>query len=276
MNKEQSQEKIRLDQLLVQNGFAATRDDAQRIIRSGNVYINDCKSDKPGVKVNTDSNLRVTEKSCPYASRGGLKLEKALQHFSLDVSGFIAADFGASNGGFTDCLLQKGAQKVYAVDVGHGQLDYRLQQDDRVVVMDKTNCRYLTAATFGSTVDILTADLSFISLKTVFNAVNQVVKENGHAVFLIKPQFEAGKNKVSKGGIVKKHNIHLEVITEIIHFIESHHWSVNGLTYSPVTGKSGNIEFLIWIQKKPGGQPFTQEQIVQTVEEAHQCHTIQS
>lgn len=273
MNKQTTQ-KIRLDQLLVQQGYANTRDDAQRIIRSGNVFINDEKSDKPGIKVAADANLRVTGKSCPYASRGGLKLERALHMFSLDVSGYTAADFGASNGGFTDCLLQHGAHKVYAVDVGHGQLEYRLQQDKRVVVMDKTNCRYLTAESLGEPVDILTADLSFISLKTVFGAVNSVVKPNGYAVFLIKPQFEAGKSKVSKGGIIKKLDIHVDVIIEMIRFIEEQHWTVQGLTYSPITGKSGNIEFLLWIQNTPPSQTFSQDQIIQTVEEAHQCHTI--
>lgn len=267
-------EKIRLDQLIVQSGYAKTRDDAQRLIRSGNVYINENRVDKPGIKVNEDAPLRVAGKACPYASRGGLKLQYAIDAFEIHVQDLTAADFGASNGGFTDCLLQNGIKKVFAVDVGHGQLDYRLQQDDRVVVMDKTNCRYVTTEMLGEQVDLLTADLSFISLKTVFHAVNDIVKENGFAIFLVKPQFEAGKAKVSKGGIVKNRDIHTEVLHDMIRFVEEQNWTSKGLTFSPITGKRGNIEFLLWIKKTKTTELFSYDLITQTVEEAHQSHTI--
>ncbi len=266
--------KIRLDQILVNQGFAASRDEAQRIIRSGNVIVNDERIDKPGQKVKETVSLRVTGNTCPYASRGGFKLEKALKKFSINVIGQTAADFGASNGGFTDCLLKNGAQKVYAVDVGHGQLEYGLQQDSRVVVMDKTNCRYLTADHLGEPVDLVTADLSFISLKTVFAAVDDVVKPNGNAVVLVKPQFEIGKDKVGKGGLVKNPDDHFDVLCDLISFIETQSWKVRDITFSPITGKSGNIEFLFDIVKAPGQEPFSKERVSQTVEEAHRCHTI--
>lgn len=267
-------EKIRLDQHLVQLGYASSNDEAQRLIRAGSVFIQEERSEKPGLKVSTDAVIRVAGKSCPFSSRGGLKLQHAIDVFQLELHDATAADFGASNGGFTDCLLQNGAKKVYAIDVGHGQLDYRLQQDKRVTVMDKTNCRFVTSELLGEPVDLLTADLSFISLKTVFNAITQTVKKNASAILLVKPQFEAKKEKVDKGGLIKNKDIHTEVLIDSIRFVEEKDWTVKGLTFSPITGRTGNIEFLLWIYHAKSLESFSIEHITQTVDEAHQCHTI--
>ncbi len=259
----------RLDRVIVEQKLAANREEAQRLIRAGKVLINEIVVDKPGQKVKPSVSIRVIQPESRFVSRGGLKLEEALRRFSIDVTHWTAADLGASTGGFTDCLLQSGAAKVYAIDVGYGQLAYRLQQDPRVVVMDRTNCRYLQCKDLGEPVDLVTADLSFISLKTVFPAVMRIVKEKGIALFLIKPQFEIGKGRVGKKGIVRNRNDHLETLLGLVDFFQQSNWTVEGIVPSPIQGKSGNIEFLFYITRESGKPSITPEAIEAVVDEAH-------
>ncbi|MGM9589557.1 MAG: TlyA family RNA methyltransferase [Faecousia sp.] len=236
--------KKRLDVLLTEQGYADTRSKAQAIIMSGQVYVNGQKADKPGVSYEETVELEVRGAVCPYVSRGGLKLEKALRDFGVKPEGFVCSDSGASTGGFTDCLLQQGAKKVYAIDVGYGQLDWKIRSDPRVVVMERTNIRYVTADQLGEPLDLSVIDVSFISLKIVLPAIKELLKPTGQVLCLIKPQFEAGKEKVGKKGVVRDKETHKEVLDHFVSLARELNFTILGLTFSPVKGPEGNIEFL--------------------------------
>lgn len=251
--------KKRLDVLLVEQGYADSRTKAQAIIMSGIVYVDDQKADKPGMSFEEDVKLEVRGATCPYVSRGGLKLEKALRDFGVDPTGFVCSDSGASTGGFTDCLLQQGAKKVFAIDVGYGQLDWKIRSDPRVVVMERTNVRYVTPEQLGEPLDLSVIDVSFISLKIVLPVIKTFLKQNGQVLCLIKPQFEAGKEKVGKKGVVRDPETHKEVLDNFVTLAESLGFNILGLTFSPVKGPEGNIEFLghLTLDNKAGIQPDT-------------------
>ena len=250
--------KKRLDVLLTEQGYADTRSKAQAIIMSGMVYVDGQKADKPGISYDETVQLEVRGESCPYVSRGGLKLEKALRNFGVDPTGFVCSDSGASTGGFTDCLLQQGAKKVFAIDVGYGQLDWKIRSDPRVVVMERTNIRYVTPEQIGEPLDLSVVDVSFISLKIVLPAIKELLKpEQGQVLCLIKPQFEAGKDKVGKKGVVRDPQTHKEVLDDFLQLAKELQFAVLGLTFSPVKGPEGNIEFLahLTLQQRPGIEP---------------------
>ena len=238
-----SKDKVRLDVLLVERGLAETREKARRLTLAGQVEVDGRAADKPGMAVPRDADVRVRE-GLPFVSRGGVKLAAALDAFGIAVGGAVAADFGASTGGFTDCLLQRGAKRVYALDVGYGQLAWPLRDDPRVVVMDRVNVRYLEA--LPESVDIVTIDVSFISLGLVLPAALRVLKpESGQVVALVKPQFEAGRDKVGKGGVVKDPAVHREVLERVRDTARALGFRVRGLIRSPITGPAGNVEFLM-------------------------------
>ena len=237
--------KQRLDILLVKKGLAPTRTRAQSLIMEGVVFVDGQKVDKSGTLIKTDSDITVKDSSLKYVSRGGLKLEGALVHFETDVRGQIALDVGASTGGFTDCLLHRGAAKVYAVDVGYGQLDWKLRNDSRVVNMEKVNARYMKQEDIPEPVGIIVIDVSFISLTKIIPSAIQFLNPGGILVALIKPQFEVGKGEVGKGGIVRDENKHEEVVNKITKFIEELNFDVSGVIPSPILGAQGNKEFLI-------------------------------
>lgn len=240
-------EKLRLDVLLVKRGLVPSREMGRRLIMAGQVRVAGQLLDKPGQRV--PANVAVTVKSRQrYVSRGGLKLEAALDRFDIDVGGYTVADIGASTGGFTDCLLQRGAARVFAIDVGYGQLAWKLRQDPRVVVMERTNARYLEA--LPELVELVTIDTSFISLRLLLPNAMQWLKESGHAIPLVKPQFEAGKRQVGKGGVVRDPAVHRQVLTDLLSWAETHRWGVCGLIPSPIQGPAGNVEFLAHL--KPG------------------------
>ena len=236
--------KKRLDVLLTEQGYADTRSKAQAIIMSGQVYVNGQKADKPGVSYEETVELEVRGTVCPYVSRGGLKLEKALRDFGVKPVGYVCSDSGASTGGFTDCLLQQGARKVFAIDVGYGQLDWKIRSDPRVVVMERTNIRYVTPEQLGEPLDLSVIDVSFISLKIVLPAIKALLKPTGQVLCLIKPQFEAGKEKVGKKGVVREKSTHREVLDHFVMLAKELEFQILGLTFSPVKGPEGNIEFL--------------------------------
>ena len=236
--------KKRLDVLLTEQGFADSRSKAQAIIMSGLVYVDGQKADKPGISYEETAQVEVRGAVCPYVSRGGLKLEKALRDFGVQPEGFVCSDSGASTGGFTDCLLQKGAKKVFAIDVGYGQLDWKIRSDPRVVVMERTNIRYVTPEQLGEPLDLSVIDVSFISLKIVLPAIKALLKPTGQVLCLIKPQFEAGKEKVGKKGVVRDPQTHQEVLEQFITLAHELGFRILGLTFSPVKGPEGNIEFL--------------------------------
>lgn len=242
--------KERLDILLVRGGFFASREKAKTTIMAGQVYVNGQKEDKAGMKFDVDSVLEVRGKTLPYVSRGGLKLEKAVKSFGLNLEGLVCMDVGASTGGFTDCMLQNGAIRVYAVDVGHGQLAWKLREDDRVICMERFNARQLSPEDLPEQVSFSSIDVSFISLKLILEPVMSVLKEGGRIVSLIKPQFEAGREKVGKKGVVRDPKVHEEVITEVISYAAKIGLTPEGLTFSPVTGPEGNIEYLACFRKK--------------------------
>ena len=236
--------KKRLDVLLTERGFADSRTKAQAIIMSGQVYIAGQKADKPGVSYEENVDIEVRSTACPYVSRGGLKLEKALRDFGVKPEGYVCSDSGASTGGFTDCLLQQGAKKVFAIDVGYGQLDWKIRSDPRVVVMERTNVRYVTPEQLGEPLDLSVVDVSFISLKIVLPVIKTFLKPTGQVLCLIKPQFEAGKEKVGKKGVVRDPAIHKEVLDSFVALANELEFKILGLTFSPVKGPEGNIEFL--------------------------------
>ncbi len=240
-----SSKKQRLDILLVDRGLAPTRTRAQSLIMEGVVFVDGQKVDKSGTLIKQESNLSIKDSSLKYVGRGGLKLEGALKHFEIDVRDKIALDVGASTGGFTDCLLQSGAARVYALDVGYGQLDWKLRNDERVIVMEKINARHLKCEDIPELVDIIVIDVSFISLTKIIPPVIQILKPSGVLVALIKPQFEVGKGEVGKGGIVKDEDKHREVVEKITKFADELDLDVRGVIPSPITGAQGNKEFLI-------------------------------
>ena len=236
--------KKRLDVLLTEQGYAENRTKAQAIIMSGIVYVDGQKADKPGTSYEETVSIEVRGAACPYVSRGGLKLEKALRDFGVKPEGFVCSDSGASTGGFTDCLLQQGAKKVFAIDVGYGQLDWKIRSDPRVVVMEKTNIRYVTPEQLGEPLDLSVVDVSFISLKIVLPAIQKLLKQTGQVLCLIKPQFEAGRDKVGTKGVVREKSTHKEVLDDFVELADSLGFKILGLTFSPVKGPEGNIEFL--------------------------------
>ena len=237
--------KERLDVLLVERGYFESRAKAQAVIMSGDVYVDGQKADKAGASYERKANIEVRGSVCPYVSRGGLKLEKALRDFGVDPTDYVCSDSGASTGGFTDCLLQKGAKKVYAIDVGYGQLAWKIRNDPRVVTMERTNIRYVTPDQLGEPLDLSVVDVSFISLKLVLPAIKALLApERGQVLCLIKPQFEAGKEKVGKKGVVRDPAVHLEVLEEFVALAKSLSFTILNLTFSPVKGPEGNIEFL--------------------------------
>ena len=251
--------KKRLDVLLTERLYAETRSKAQAIIMSGNVYVNGQKADKPGMSFEETVEIEVRGAVCPYVSRGGLKLEKALRDFGVKPEGFVCSDSGASTGGFTDCLLQQGAKKVFAIDVGYGQLDWKIRSDERVVVMERTNIRYVTPEDLGEPLDLSVIDVSFISLKIVLPTIKTLLKPTGQVLCLIKPQFEAGKDKVGKKGVVREPETHKEVLDSFVALANELDFKILGLTFSPVKGPEGNIEFLghLSLDDVEGIQPDT-------------------
>ena len=251
--------KKRLDVLLTEQGYADSRTKAQAVIMAGQVYVDGQKADKPGISYEESVQIEVRGETCPYVSRGGLKLEKALRDFGVKPEGFVCSDSGASTGGFTDCLLQQGAKKVFAIDVGYGQLDWKIRSDPRVVVMERTNIRYVTPQQLGEPLDLSVIDVSFISLKIVLPAIKALLKADGQVLCLIKPQFEAGREKVGKKGVVREPDTHKEVLDGFVSLAKELDFTILGLTFSPVKGPEGNIEFLghLTLADKEGIDPDT-------------------
>lgn len=241
-------EKTRLDIALFERGFAESREKAKALIMAGIVFVNNQKSDKAGNTVKPDDIIEVRGETLKYVSRGGLKLEKAVASFNISLEGCVCADIGASTGGFTDCMLQNGATKVYAVDVGYGQLDWKLRSDERVVCMERTNARYLDRDQIPDELDFASIDVSFISLKLILPAVHRVLKEGGHVACLIKPQFEAGREKVGKKGVVRDPDVHLEVLENFLTHAKDSGFTVLDITFSPIRGPEGNIEYLGYLE----------------------------
>lgn len=246
----EKQKKQRLDVLLVEKGLAPSREKAKAIIMSGIVYVDGNKEDKAGTTFSEQACIEVKGKTLPYVSRGGLKLEKAMQKFPITLEGKVCMDVGSSTGGFTDCMLQNGAVKVYAVDVGHGQLAWKLRNDARVVCMEKTNIRYVQPEDLDEAVDFSSIDVSFISLTKVLLPVRELLTDEGQVVCLIKPQFEAGREKVGKKGVVRDKKVHEEVIQMVMEYASSIDFYPLALDYSPVKGPEGNIEYLLYLSKK--------------------------
>ncbi len=248
-----AKEKERLDVLLVNRGLAPSREKAKTLIMAGDVFVNGQREDKPGTTFEESkiTSLEVRGDTLPYVSRGGLKLEKAVNNFGFSLQDKVCMDIGASTGGFTDCMLQNGAKKVYSVDVGHGQLDWKLRSDERVVCMEKTNFRYMVRDDIEDDLDFASCDVSFISLTKILLPARRLLKDNGEMVCLIKPQFEAGKDKVGKKGVVRDPKVHEEVVHRIMDFVNLVGFEVLHLEYSPIKGPEGNIEYLIHIRKDP-------------------------
>ena len=264
--------KERLDVLLVKGGFAESREKAKAIIMSGNVFVNNNREDKAGQTFDEKAIIEVRGNTLKYVSRGGLKLEKAMANFDVSIEDKICMDVGASTGGFTDCMLQNGAVKVYSVDVGHGQLAWKLRQDERVVCMEKTNIRYVTNEDIPDLIDFSSIDVSFISLTKVLGPVRNLLTDNGQVVCLIKPQFEAGREKVGKKGVVRDKKVHIEVIEMVVEFAKSIGFNVLNLDFSPIKGPEGNIEYLLHIEKGENTDTINKtdlDLINEIVEKAH-------
>ena len=253
--------------MLTEKNMFPSREKAKASIMAGLVYVDGQRIDKPGTPVDDNAEITVREALCPYVSRGGLKLEKALELFHFTLDGAVAVDIGASTSGFTDCMLQKGARKVFAIDVGYGQLDWKLRNDPRVVNMEKVNIRYLDMDTVDKDIDFISIDVSFISLKLVFPVAAQLLAETGSLVCLVKPQFEAGRSQVGKKGIVRDPAVHREVIENVAGYAADNGLYCHGLTYSPVTGTKGNIEYLMFLRKLPSD---TEINIEGTVRSSHE------
>lgn len=265
----QHSKKQRLDTLITDRGLVDSREQAKRLILAGEVLVDGEPHSKPGQRVPADASIEIKQ-PLRYVSRGGLKLEKALQVFGVDVSGKTALDVGASTGGFTDCLLQHGAGHVYAVDVGYGQLAWKLRQNSRVRVIERLNARGLDPSLFDHPVEICVVDVSFISLRAVLPAVKQCVETGSDLILLIKPQFEAGREYVEKGGVVRDSRVHVNVIRTLVQFVEGMGMSVSGITYSPIRGPAGNIEYLLWINEDGGEAASYADDIAErVVDEAH-------
>lgn len=253
------QKKTRLDVAVFEQGYAPSREKAKALIMAGIVYVNNQKVDKAGFELKEGDVLEVRGKTLQYVSRGGLKLEKAMQEFPITLEGKVCMDVGASTGGFTDCMLQNGAVKVYSVDVGYGQLAWKLRTDERVVNLERTNFRYATREQIPDEIDFASVDVSFISLKHILPNLNTLLAFDGQAVCLIKPQFEAGKEKVGKKGVVRDLNVHLEVVENVINLAVENGFSVMGLQFSPIKGPEGNIEYLIYLNKS--ANPIVSENV---------------
>ncbi|MBM7361406.1 TlyA family RNA methyltransferase [Priestia taiwanensis] len=268
-----STKKERIDVLLVERGLAETREKAKRSIMAGLVYSNELRMDKPGEKIQIDAPLQIKGQVMPYVSRGGYKLEKALQVFDMSVQDKVMIDIGSSTGGFTDCALQNGAKLSYALDVGYNQLAWKLRQDERVVVMERTNFRYVTPSDLMEGMpQIATIDVSFISLRLILPVLKTLLVSNSDVAALIKPQFEAGKDQVGKKGIVRDKKVHEQVIESILEFAMKEGYDVQDVTFSPITGGEGNIEFLAhfkWHGEKEQGTNHSEKTVMQIVEEAH-------
>lgn len=258
--------KERLDVLLVKQGLAASREKAKAMIMTGNVFVNGEREDKAGTMFHEEkAKIEIKGHTLKYVSRGGLKLEKAMNQFGVNVEGCVCMDIGSSTGGFTDCMLQNGAVKVFSVDVGHGQLDWKLRQDARVVCMERTNIRYVTPEDIGEPIDFASVDVSFISLKKVLPVAKTLLKADGRMVCLIKPQFEAGREKVGKKGVVRDKAVHMEVIDMIIEHVVSIGFEVLNLDFSPIKGPEGNIEYLLYIQNHHDGKIYDSVPVVTAV-----------
>ncbi|MFV0516792.1 MAG: TlyA family RNA methyltransferase [Aminipila sp.] len=261
--------KDRLDVILVEKGFFQSREKAKSAIMAGIVFVDGQRIDKAGTSVSDTSEFFIKEDICPYVSRGGLKLEKALNEFDFNLKDAVSVDIGASTGGFTDCMLKNGAVKVFAIDVGYGQLDWKLRNDPRVVNMEKVNVRYLDFDTVDKNIDFISIDVSFISLKLVLPVASKLLAETGSIVCLVKPQFEAGREQVGKKGIVKDINVHKEVIRNVINYAKENNLYPQGLTFSPVTGAKGNIEYLLHL-KKSECESFTEDAIEAIANMSHE------
>ena len=262
-------EKIRLDVLMVEKALVQSRERAKAMIMAGQVYIDNQKCDKAGLLVPSDTEIEVRGETLKYVSRGGLKLEKAMQEFPVTLTDKITMDIGASTGGFTDCMLQNGASKVYAVDVGYGQLAWKLRTDERVVNLERTNIRYVTKEQVPDTIDFASIDVSFISLKLVLPVAKELLSDNGEIVALIKPQFEAGREQVGKKGVVRDISVHKQVIKNVLGVIDELGMYASGLSFSPVKGPEGNIEYLVWITKKQTDTKVLDEDIEKIAELSH-------
>lgn len=263
--------KERLDVLLVKQGLAESREKAKAIIMSGIVYVDGEKEDKAGTSFSDAVKIEVRGNTLPYVSRGGLKLEKAMTHFDVTLKDKICMDVGSSTGGFTDCMLQNGAVRVYAVDVGHGQLAWKLRNDERVICMEKTNIRYVTPDKIKDKIQFSSIDVSFISLSKVLGPVKNLLTKDGEIVCLIKPQFEAGREKVGKKGVVREKSVHLEVIKSVISYAVSIGFEILHLEYSPIKGPEGNIEYLLHVRNHPTGEQYSDDTVKPeaVVDEAH-------
>ena len=261
--------KERLDVLLVNRGLAPSREKAKTMIMEGNVFVENEREDKAGSMFDVEAAIEIKGNTLKYVSRGGLKIEKAMTHFGISLEGKICMDIGASTGGFTDCMLQNGAKKVYAVDVGYGQFAWKLRQDERVVCMEKTNIRYVTPEDIADRLDFASVDVSFISLTKVLGPARELLNDGGEMVCLIKPQFEAGREKVGKKGVVRDKAVHEEVITKVIDFAIETGFFVKNLEYSPIKGPEGNIEYLVYIRKEAVGGREESVDIHAVVEAAH-------
>lgn len=263
--------KERLDVLLVQRGLAPSREKAKAFIMSGDVYVEGQKEDKAGHEFSTNCKIELRAEKMPYVSRGGFKLEKAVDVFKIKLNNLVCMDIGASTGGFTDCMLKNGAKKVYSIDVGHGQLHWDLRNNSRVICMERTNVRYITPDMFDEAPEFASADVSFISLTKILPAVKEVISDNAHMVCLIKPQFEAGRRQVGKHGVVRDKKVHEQVIRDVTSFAFENGFELLGLDFSPIKGPEGNIEYLMYIKKTEGGNKLTAAaDISYIVDSAHQ------
>ena len=262
--------KERLDLLLVEQGHFSSRERAKATIMAGKVLVNEMKIEKAGTMVPADGTIRILGEIHPFVSRGGLKLQKGLAEFNILLDGLVMADIGASTGGFSDCALQAGARKVYAIDVGYGQLDWKIRQDSRVVVWERTNIRNVTKESFGDPIDFVGIDVSFISLSLVLPVVKEFLDSAGKVICLIKPQFEAGKERVGKNGVVRDPKVHQAVLAEVLRKIVEIGFSIQGLSFSPIRGPEGNIEFLAYLDLSGISSVSLEDQVIQNlVEKAH-------
>ena len=265
-----SSKKERLDILLVEKGICNSRERAKTNIMAGLVFVDGHRVDKAGEKVNRDAEIIFKGEELKYVSRGGLKLEKAMNEFNISLENKVCMDIGASTGGFTDCMLQNGATKVFSVDVGYGQFAWKLRVDERVVCMERTNIRYVTPEDIGDKLDFASIDVSFISLRTIMPAVKNLLKDNGEVVALIKPQFEAGRDKVGKKGVVREKSVHKEVVSNIANYLIENDFNIVGMSFSPIKGPEGNREYLVYFSKdKERESDFSLDQIDEIIDQSH-------
>lgn len=259
----------RLDVLLVRKGFYPSRERARSVIMAGRVFVNGRRVDKPGTQVTPDADIQIRGKDNPYVSRGGLKLARAIEAFEIDLKGKVVLDVGASTGGFTDCALQEGAARVIAVDVGYGQLAWKLRNDPRVTCLERTNIRYLDPESLPERADVVTVDVSFISLSKILDQLHALSGDDARFILLIKPQFEAGREKVGKKGVVRDPEVHQDVLYRVLEEMRARGWSVLGITHSPIRGPEGNIEYLAYAAKRNGGNQVSSEMVPEVVRRAH-------